>query len=348
MWGVPLSERPEDRRWSSYWAEGHVHSLGRAYEGGNYGGRVRDFWWRVFDRLPDGARVLDICSGNGAVALLALEYAREHGKAFEVHAVDRADIDPERAIGREAAAAIRFRGGVAVESLPFEAACLDLVTAQYGLEYTDPERSVPELARVLRPGGRLAVVHHHPDSHIIRTARAERSLIGHLLATDGPLTAADTLLARLQAMESLHDDGAAAMQALRGDDGAERARGQLNQAVARLQQQVDTVSGGAAPLLAEVLERLRGLLGRMGRQPADELRQGLNALRCDYEDNNERLGDLLACHMTRDSFALAPRLADAGFLSEQAGNLEEEVDGRALLLGAYWHGKLREAASPAA
>ena len=335
-----VNERPEDRRWSNYWAQGHVHSLGRAYDGGNYGGSVRDFWWRVFATLPASARVLDICSGNGAVALLAADYSREHQRNLQIHAVDRAEIDPGRALGQELTAAIRFQGGVAVESLPFEADSFDLVTAQYGLEYTDAQVSVPELARVLRFGGQLAVIHHHPNSHVIRTARAEHLLIDGLLATGGVLSAVDGLLGRLRRMESRHGMGGPGMKALREDAQADRARQQLNQAVAGLER-LSAEQEGAAPLLAEMLTRLRTLLGQMGRQPSEQLRQALEALRQDYRGNAERLGDLLGCRMAADEYDLSPQLTAAGFECRDAGRLQEMVEQQPLLLGGYWWGEYR-------
>jgi len=337
-----VSERPEDRRWSNYWAQGHVHSLGRAYDGGNYSGSIRDFWQRVFDTLPEGARVLDICSGNGAVALLAVDYSSEHQRGLVVDAVDRAEIDPEQALGPEVAAAIRFQGGVAVESLPFEADSFDLVTAQYGLEYTDAHTSVPELARVLRPGGQLAVIHHHPDSHVIRTARAERSLIDGLLVADGVLPAVESLLNRLLRMETRHGMGKPGVTALREDAQAEGARQQLNQAVAGLER-LGRERPGAAPLLAEILGRLRALLGQMGRQPAEQLCRELQSLHQDYQGNAERLGDLLGCRMAADEYDLSPQLTAAGFECRDAGRLQEMVEQQPLLLGGYWWGSIEGA-----
>ncbi|MFF5443693.1 class I SAM-dependent methyltransferase [Streptomyces sp. NPDC012888] len=47
--------------------------------------------------------------------------------------------------------------------LPLATASLDLVTYAQSFHWTDPARSVPEAARVLRPGGALALFWNEPD-----------------------------------------------------------------------------------------------------------------------------------------------------------------------------------------
>jgi SAM-dependent methyltransferase len=49
-----------------------------------------------------------------------------------------------------------------IESLPFEDASFDVVTATGVLEYAGGWRALPELARVLRPGGRAVVSYPNP------------------------------------------------------------------------------------------------------------------------------------------------------------------------------------------
>ncbi|MGH8398789.1 MAG: hypothetical protein ACRETA_11180, partial [Gammaproteobacteria bacterium] len=41
-----------------------------------------------------GVRVLDIGTGNGAIAIIANDTARSLGRQLEIHASDQSDIDP--------------------------------------------------------------------------------------------------------------------------------------------------------------------------------------------------------------------------------------------------------------
>ena len=104
-----------------------------------------------FDRLglAAGMRVLDLGCGQGRHAF---EAARRDGR---VVAVDR-----EAADCKDTAAALEDGWVVNGDglALPFADACFDRVIAAEVLEHVADDRAaMAELARVLRPGGRLAV-----------------------------------------------------------------------------------------------------------------------------------------------------------------------------------------------
>jgi demethylmenaquinone methyltransferase/2-methoxy-6-polyprenyl-1,4-benzoquinol methylase len=104
-----------------------------------------------------GERVLDVAAGSGD---LALALARAVGPRGEVWASDINRRMLER--GRDR---LLDEGVVApavqcdAERLPFPAACFDCVTVGFGLRnMTHKDRALAEMARVLRPGGRLVVL----------------------------------------------------------------------------------------------------------------------------------------------------------------------------------------------
>ncbi len=117
--------------------------------------------WRRFlvarlDLQPN-ARVLDVATGTGAVAL---ELVRQHG--CSVVGVDRsADmlaVARARIAARGLAARIELHEGRA-EALPFADASFDALTVTYLLRYVDdPAATLRELARVVRPGGTVAML----------------------------------------------------------------------------------------------------------------------------------------------------------------------------------------------
>lgn len=164
--------------WSQYWATGALTSLPQDFAF-NYDGEVRAFWHEQFETLPESGRMLDICTGNGPIALLAAGWAAQHKRAIDITAVDAAVVHPEQIASRRPAEAgliqtIRFLGETSVEALPFEAESFDLVTSQYGLEYCRIDAAAQELSRVLRPGGRLAILAHEASSDLLETMRAEQ------------------------------------------------------------------------------------------------------------------------------------------------------------------------------
>ena len=161
---------PDEDIWERYW---HYDRIASCFDGAgatNYDSSIGDGWRAFFADLPAGARILDLCTGNGAAALLAAE----DGRAGEIVAVDRAEIDPPAFVTRHAElyAAIDFRGGVAVEALPFPTGHFDAAISQYGIEYSDLSKSLPEAVRVLAPGGRLRFVVHAADGIVAAGARA--------------------------------------------------------------------------------------------------------------------------------------------------------------------------------
>jgi SAM-dependent methyltransferase len=113
---------------------------------------------RALELIGVGARerVLDVASGRGDSAILA---ARELG--CSVTGIDYGDasvIDAERAAAAAGIAdRVTFRTGDA-EVLPFEDGSFDAVLCECSLcLFADKTKALAEIARVLRPDGRVAV-----------------------------------------------------------------------------------------------------------------------------------------------------------------------------------------------
>jgi SAM-dependent methyltransferase len=160
--------------WNCYW---HADRIASCMDGAglaNYDERIAAGWRAFFEALPGGSRILDLCTGNGAIAVIAAETGRAQGKRFAVTGVDLADIDPPRFVRRlgELAEAIDFRGNIDCASLPFAGATFDAAVSQYGLEYSDLARSLPNAVRVLAPGGRLRLGMHAAEGIVVSGSRA--------------------------------------------------------------------------------------------------------------------------------------------------------------------------------
>jgi SAM-dependent methyltransferase len=88
--------------------------------------------------------------------------------------VSAAQLDLARAHLEDREASAGLVQGSA-EELPFADASFDLVMCDHGaLSFADPRASVPEVARVLRPGGRLAFSIHSPLLFICWNPNSQR------------------------------------------------------------------------------------------------------------------------------------------------------------------------------
>ncbi len=119
--------------------------------------------------LPDGARrVVDLGAGTGKLTRDLL------GRGLDVVAVEPSDgMRAELARVLPDARTVAGRG----ESLPLEDGSVDAVLAAQAWHWVDPARAVPEVARVLRPGGRLGLMWNRRDE--TRGWLAELSAIIH-------------------------------------------------------------------------------------------------------------------------------------------------------------------------
>jgi demethylmenaquinone methyltransferase/2-methoxy-6-polyprenyl-1,4-benzoquinol methylase len=108
--------------------------------------------------LTDRARVLDVCTGTGDLALAAVN--RQHGAS--VVGVDFAAEMLRLGLVKVRAASLEnrihlVRGDAA--RVPVGDATCDAATIGFGIRnVADPERALAEIARILKPGGRLAIL----------------------------------------------------------------------------------------------------------------------------------------------------------------------------------------------
>ena len=132
-----------------------------------------DVWWRhVTVRRappPTAGAILDVCTGTGD---LALAYAAKAGPGVRIVASDFCRPMLERGIekGRKSAPHVEWIEADAM-ALPFPGAGFDLVTVAFGLRnIADTARGLAEMARVLKPGGRLAILEFSlPRNAIVRS-----------------------------------------------------------------------------------------------------------------------------------------------------------------------------------
>lgn len=102
-------------------------------------------------------RILDLGSGSGAFAQML------HDAGHEVFCLDR---DPQAIAKLPERLGTRLHVAGQVESLPFLSCHFEVVTASQTLHRFAPGLALTEIARVLNPGGHLAVVYTTRDDTV--------------------------------------------------------------------------------------------------------------------------------------------------------------------------------------
>lgn len=296
--------------WDRYWAYGNLHSFSQVTRG-NYGGGIAEFWRARFEALADGARVVDVATGNGALALLALDAAAATGRRFTIHGTDLAAIDPVAQVAdedlRERLAQIRFHPRTPAESLPFADATVDFACSQFGLEYSDTTRSIPELARVLRPGGRVALIVHHGDSSFVRSASDEARGIDYVLDDARVYLKTRNFLRALAETRPSRGGAGGALPPK-----AAKKRRAVDEAIAAVQ---NAARERANPReLLGPLNYVQEVLAMTGRVGPGEALDWLEEARQRVASMRRRLADMQAAACgEEDIVAIEQRLASAGF-----------------------------------
>ena len=311
--------------WASYYRGGALVSC-PVNAGLNYDQEVRDQWVSFFAALPEGSRILDIGTGNGAIALIAKETAAEKSREFRIKAVDLADIDPPRYVpdGDKLLAGIEFSGGVSTEAMPFDDASFEALSGQYIVEYTEIPATLRECARVLTPGGVCQLILHHTDSIVVANARES-------LRQAARVRDEARLIAQFRRYCELIAESA---------DKAEPARQGFIAAGRDLEEEASTSSN---PLLLNyVLDSITRLLEHRQRIDQAALLEQLDMLEQLLDEWVSRLQDLVSAALDADGIErLAGEAGAAGF---EDISYDQQMQGGDTLVG--WRLHMRRAALP--
>ncbi|MES2321815.1 MAG: class I SAM-dependent methyltransferase [Pseudomonadota bacterium] len=270
--------------WSRYWSHGVGHSCGGSY-GSSYEGALAAWWRAAFATLAPGARVLDIATGNGALPRLLLDF--DQAGTLSCDAVDLATLAPAwfAGLAPERAARLRFHGKQAAEALPFPDGNFDLVMSQYGLEYTDLARTVPEILRVLAPGGRIRLLTHHADARPVVLAATELDHMAWMALPGGLLETATALLEPLS--RAATEAGRATLE---HDQAAIALRTRFNQ----LQPEVTQLASksNCPDVLVETRQAIGAIINLALNQGYSLAAESMQKLRLDLTDAKVRLQEL--------------------------------------------------------
>lgn len=308
--------------WERLWKTGALHSCAGAFRE-NYDGALAAFWTARFGALEDGAVVLDVGTGNGAIPLLAKDAARARGVAFRIHGADIADIDPVGSCpdGARRYEGIEFHPRAPLEKLPFADASVDLVCSQYAFEYARRDAALAEVVRVMGPRGQAGFVLHARASLVCSTALEQLEHCRFLLRESGLFAQARGLAQRLAATGP---DGPARRVA---DHDTERLRVALNASAGEVQRRMAVTQ--TRDMLAKAMHIVSTVLAEAPRNPPEVTLPWFDRAVSGLADEERRLQALDAAALDeagmaalREAFqARGCRDCDIGVLHHERGPL---------------------------
>lgn len=292
--------------WETYW---HGTAEAGAYGAGGAGHPAIHAFWEQFFRSISSSRnaatLLDIASGNGAVVECARDIFGDDGLAISCVDVSAAAI---------ANIHDRFPGvrGLVCDAraIPLRAATFDVVVSQFGLEYAGPQ-ATGEAARLLAPGGSLALLLHHRAGAI------------HRECMDGLEALSQLRESRFIPLAS--EMFQAGFAAIRGAD-----RGPYDAAAARLAPAVEALEAiiahhgpqVAGDTLARLYSDVGRIHGKLQHYAPDEVLGWLHRMERELVAYTGRLSSMLGSALDQESFEqLCTKLRSGGCILKQAGPL---------------------------
>ncbi len=272
--------------WSSYWQTGVTGSFG-SQEPEWYTIIVKPYWKKLFDELPQNTGILDIATGNGAVAFIASETDTRENKNFTIVATDKSrqtlPDDDKISNGSRGQNSIRFLFDTPIEKLEFPDQTFDIITSQFGIEYSDTNKALTTLSKCLSPQADLVFIVHHKDSVISHQSRDELKQYRIIMDQYPLFQKLKSLLKSMGDIKSRKD-----IDILKTNKKAIQDREAFNRLISKL-----TTKYPQSIVIADLLNAIKPLFKDMMMMPVKQKLNFLDSIKLQRQQARQRLLDMV-------------------------------------------------------
>lgn len=290
--------------WSVFWRQGHSTTFGDYFRQG-YEGAVANWWRGIVAELPADATVVEVACGNCSL-LPALVKSGAGGRYV---GVDLAEVSLSRVAAEglaDSGIEVTVHAVTPIEDIPEPDGEADVVASVFGIEYSDLERSIPEAARLLKPGGRFCALVHHDESVV--TGMSKRA-VGEYSADD-----IDAALGALRAING-ERDRLATLAELKTSPKAEQGRAKINDLAQRYLS--DTNPATANATMFEFMTHALKFFKLIGAPPAERA-AFIAALGAEHAASHERFRQMVSVARDAEGIeAMRQGLEAAGLVEAQ-------------------------------
>jgi ubiquinone/menaquinone biosynthesis C-methylase UbiE len=286
----------EQKYWSQYWAQGNITSFTDIYANG-YEGVIAKIWQNKFKTFSENQSVLDLCTGSASIIRLA------KSKIPNFEMINFTGVDYAQELNVEDFSIyknVELLPKINIEELPFENNCFDHVISNFGIEYSDIEKSIAEAIRVGKPTAKYHFLCHHHNSSILNDNSRLLICLNELNVEDGVL---HTLSLLINLLDNKTNE-------------SEHIRNKLNQQLGLLaEKDIDSFHN------SRVVEFIKYVLNPKIINKSLEL----NSFKSDLEAQSKRLVHLKNSALNLDKILLIKRLFDTNGISNvDVGTIEDK------------------------
>lgn len=266
--------------WTLFWRQGHSTTFGDYFKQG-YTGGVADWWQSVLDNLPAHPVVMEVGCGNCSL----LPAMIKAGIKAKYIGVDIASVKlstvAEQGLA-ESEIEVILHSGTPAEEVPEPDASVDTIASVFGIEYSDLDRSLPEVLRLLKPGGRFCALLHHDDSVV--TSMSRRAISEYdSYDVKKVIEALGTI--------SNERDRTASIATLKTNPRAEKSRKRINLLAEKYLSNTNPVTANAT--MFEFMTEALKFFKMMG-SPGEDRRKFISSLSDEHKASHERFEQMVA------------------------------------------------------